>query len=219
LFASCGVTYAADLGVPVKAAPAMAPAWTWTGFYVGANVGGGWADVDATVRFLGLTGAVSDHIEGIVGGAQVGYNWQLGNFVVGVETDIQASDQKATLNGFLFGIPFSEVNKVGYFGTVRGRLGVAIDRWLAYVTGGYAYGDFSYVNTNPLGTFRATHNDAWVIGGGIEVMLAGPWSAKLEYLYLDTGNFTRTFGTFLGPAQVTSRTKDNIVRLGVNYRF
>jgi outer membrane immunogenic protein len=220
LLASGGVAHTADLGRPYPP-PVAAPALhaSWAGFYAGINVGYAWADVSATARLGGLTGPFADSMNGIIGGAQVGYNWQVGSFVFGIETDLQAADQAHTKTGTLFGIGFTETNEIGYFGTVRGRLGFSMGRWLPYVTGGFGYGDFAYVNVNPLSTLTASHHTAWVVGGGVEAALAGPWSAKLEYLYLDTGDFTDRFTTVAGVITATSRTKDHILRVGLNYRF
>ena len=202
-------------------APAYLP-YNWTGFYAGVNVGYGWASADATATLAGVTGTGSETLNGIIGGGQIGYNWQTSsNIVLGIEGDIQASGQSNTTNGTLFGAAYSETDKITYFGTIRGRLGYAIDRWMPYVTGGWGYGEFtSDATINGLGTFSSSNSHgAWVVGGGVEAALVGNWTAKVEYLYLDTGDITNTYATGLGTLTTTSSVKDNIIRAGLNYRF
>ncbi len=192
----------------VKAFPA--PVFTWTGFYIGANAGFGWATGDLTVN--GVSG--SGNMNGAIAGGQLGYNWQTGNIVWGVEADGQWSGQKATSSE----VGLTETDKVQWFSTVRGRVGYAADRWLFYVTGGGAFVDFkSDVTITNFGT--ATWKESrfgWTVGGGIENAIDNHWSWKIEYLFIDTGSFsTNVFGVV--PA--TASLRDNIVRGGINYRF
>lgn len=205
--------YAADL--PVKAAPhAMfnpAPVTTWTGFYVGGNIGYGWANADR--NHPTTSGVTSETLDGIVGGGQIGYNWQTGRWVLGIEADMQGTDQKKTGSGSVLGITYSTTDKVDYFGTVRGRLGYAFGPWMPYVTGGWGYGKFESTGTI-LGTTSggSVSHSAWVLGGGLEWMFAPHWSTKLEYIYFDTGSMDVGSGD-------TSTVHNNIVRAGVNYHF
>jgi outer membrane immunogenic protein len=202
--------YAADLPTKAPYAPiAPAPVTTWTGFYVGLNAGFGWASTDATV-------AGSD-LDGFVGGGQVGYNWQSGNWVFGVEGDFQGSAQDTSSSGAFPGLGTVTLDQeIPWFATMRGRLGYAWGPWLLYATGGAAW-------VNYQATFSAAGvsveddatNFAWTVGGGVEWMFAPKWSAKLEYLYIDTGD---TDVTLFG-VPFTARAKDNIVRAGINYHF
>jgi outer membrane immunogenic protein len=216
-------SFAADLPARVPAAPVVPAAipYNWTGFYAGVNVGYGWADASASATLGGTSVSASETLDGVIGGGQIGYNWQTGNFVVGIEADIQASGQKHTVDGSILGVGFSETDKITYFGTVRGRLGWAMGRWLPYVTGGWGYGEVkSEFNVNGLGTFSASEShSAWVLGGGVEAALVGNWTGKIEYLYLDTGDLDGSFATGAGTLTTTTRVKDNIVRVGLNYRF
>src|SRR3954462_9843038 len=138
LFGFAGAASAADL--PLRAAPpapivAAVPVFTWTGFYSGGNAGYGWMSDDRIVDPLfGFTGGNNDG--GFVGGGQIGYNYQIGSFVVGLETDIQYADLGGAGNN-VFGVG----NNGNWFGTLRARAGVAFDRALIYATGGFAYGD------------------------------------------------------------------------------
>jgi outer membrane immunogenic protein len=252
-----GPAMAADLRTPVYTkAPVMAPIYNWTGFYIGLNGGYSWGrsntDFTITSTIAGVpAGSVSQDINGWVGGGQIGYNWQSGTFVFGLEADIQATGQKGTFN---FATPAlcptitiavlpcvtgsgSIEQELPWFGTLRGRLGVTPSpTWLLYVTGGLAYGQVdteatfsatsAFVGGPVIASVSAASNSSttrvgWVIGAGAEWAISGPWSAKLEYLYMDLGTVNTSFA---GPAPFTlmttsSRITDNIVRVGVNYRF
>jgi outer membrane immunogenic protein len=198
--------------MPVRAytkAPAYAPAYNWTGLYAGVNAGYGW----------------TKSMNGVIGGGQIGYNWQTSNIVLGLETDIQASGQRGTKNvtGTTGAITLSETDKMNYFGTARARLGVAMDRWLPYVTGGLAYTSVNR-NGNALtgatGTYSATNTKTgYAIGAGVEYAFAQNWSAKLEYLFLGYNGNTNTYA--LAPATTVAygRLNDNVVRIGANYHF
>jgi outer membrane immunogenic protein len=212
--AFAGAASAADMParMATKAVPYTA-LYNWTGFYIGGNIGYGWG------RFSDDAGG-SQNVNGVIGGGQIGYNWQQGNVVFGVETDFQGSGQKATQTGTIAGVPLSVSERIRYFGTVRGRIGYAWDRALLYVTGGWAYTNIGADASATVGGVTATVSSnttksGVAVGGGLEYAFAGPWSAKLEYLYIDTGSQSVTlFG-------VTDniRTRDHILRTGINYRF
>jgi len=234
--------HAADLGPLVTKAPPPLPVYyNWTGFYLGGNLGGSWGHQSEEMLIGGFPiGGVSDHPNGVIGGGQIGYNWQFYNsgawgnaWVFGLEADIQASSQRAT-DDFAFLMspvgPFSGdvADKLEWFGTVRGRVGVAFDRVLPYVTGGWAYGNrkLDGTLTLPAGTTSfstsSTLTDGWTVGGGIEWAFWDHWTAKFEYLYLDLGNNNNNddFGLLKTPAGVTTgHFTDNIARVGVNYKF
>ena len=107
-------------------------------------------------------------------------------------------------------------NSITYFATVRGRIGYAPGNWMVYATGGWAYGEFrSEATRYGVTASLANSRSGWTVGGGLEWMFAPRWSAKLEYLYLDTGSFDSTvFGV-----PITGQLNDNVVRVGVNYHF
>ena len=156
-FFSVQNSIAAD--VPVKAPAYVSAPYNWTGYYVGANLGGGWGNRNITmtpndpgaVLFLtGVTGGntTSFKSSGVLGGLQLGYNWQLNrNWLVGIETDanwsgIKGSGSFTNIEPFAL-IPFQNTSeeKIKWFGTLRARLGyLPTDNLLAYVTGGLAYG-------------------------------------------------------------------------------
>ncbi len=166
-----------------------------------------------------------------VGGGQIGYNYQFApNWVVGVEGDFQGTTQKdsacigvgCTGNGGTF---FTAEQKLNWFATVRARFGYTNGDWLWYVTGGGAWGEIHndfrvFIPTDV--AFSANFSlSGWTVGGGVETHLWGPWTAKLEYLYLDLGSFTDggfepiTTDTFAMRTDV----RDHIIRVGLNYKF
>jgi outer membrane immunogenic protein len=205
---------AADMAVKAPIAPPVV-IYSWTGFYVGANVGYAWGNADTFFNplptaaiFVNLAPqTLSVDPRGVLGGVQAGYNWQSGGFVVGVEADIQGADIKgdAFRNPIIQnnGTPFpgagflSAHQRINWFGTVRARAGfTATDRLLLYVTGGLAYGDVDFAaqtDFRPVGTeqypaaFTKT-KVGWTVGAGAEWAFAQNWSAKVEYLYMDLGN-------------------------------
>jgi outer membrane immunogenic protein len=233
-----GSAAAADMPVkaPVYKAPVIAPLYNWTGFYVGLNAGGSWGH--QTNDLITVPGGVtvfsnSDHLNGFIGGGQLGYNWQKDHWVFGLEADFQGSSQKGDGSFFVpsaflaanFPTSISYSDKLNWFGTVRGRVGYAFDRWLPYLTGGWAYGHGELSGTSTIGatttTFSASQDySGWTVGGGLEWAFSGRWSAKAEYLYIDFGDGPTVTANGAGTlAVVSGKMTDNIARLGVNYRF
>jgi outer membrane immunogenic protein len=189
-------------------APAYLPAaYNWTGFYLGINAGGGFGSSD----WNGFP--ISNSPSGGMIGGTVGYNWQgPGNpWVFGLEGDIDWTNIND--NTVCAGLICQTKNS--WFGTVRGRVGYSYDRFLPYFTGGVAFGDIQ-VNRAPFVGVSDT-NAGWTLGGGIEGVIAGPWTAKVEYLYADLGKTTCA-----APACGVATNVDltvNILRGGINYRF
>ena len=238
---------AADLGARTYTkAPALAPVSNWSGFYIGGNLGYGWGNGDTDVSFLPSPGAfglnnttLGARSTGVTGGAQLGYNWQIGSLVTGLEADIQGSDIKgsARANATLLGTPIpvpdivlSSETKLAWFGTVRGRLGITVTPdLLLYGTGGLAYGhvdasanyDQGEGVSAPVSISKT--KVGWTAGAGAEWMFARNWSAKLEYLYIDLGNESAIGHVTLAPPEFnvgyTWRFRENIARVGVNYHF
>ena len=203
---------------------------------MGGNVGYGWTNSIGDYTLTGNTLSTdptfvgsSQNLNGTNGGFELGYNWQTGNFLIGVEGDIQGSSQSQTFN-YVCGptCAVSQGTELDWFSTFRGRAGIAVKDVLFYGTGGVNWthsdnvftGRFGGVAT-PIATF-ARDNVGWTAGGGIEWMFWYGWSAKVEYLYL--GN---TAVSAVAPIPVasggtilsTSNASDNIVRAGVNYHF
>lgn len=192
--------YAADLPrktSPVAPAVRAIPAFAWTGFYAGVHAGYGFGSYSGTAT----PGFASPR--GFVGGGQVGYNHQIGQFVAGLETDLSYSgirDKAANVGK----------ERVGYIGTVRGRLGYAVDRFLPYVTGGFAYGGTELFT----GAGRASQvQTGWTLGAGVEYAITNNLTARVEGLYVDLSD-KRVYGG----ANKTG-TEVGIVRAGINAKF
>jgi outer membrane immunogenic protein len=226
---------AADMSArPVYAPAAPVPVYSWTGIYWGGNVGYSWGQSknDGTLAGFGVTATESQDMDGVIGGAQTGYNYQFGAWVLGLEADIQASGQKGGSTFQVLGLPTATLttdHKLEWFGTARPRLGVlATPNLLLYGTGGVAFGQVkdSYTATVAgLGTVAtATVDDVkagWTAGAGIEGAFGGGWSAKVEYLYIDLGKLQQTVTLPLAGVAATfnSHVTDNIVRVGLNYKW
>jgi outer membrane immunogenic protein len=197
---------AADLqrrAAPVKAPVYVPPVFTWTGPYIGINGGGGWGSADFDGAFPGSV----DPNGALIGGT-LGYNWQMGAAVVGIEGDIDWSNLRDS--GTCGGASCRANNY--WLGTVRGRLGYNAGRWMPYVTGGLAVGD---VHSHIAGfSDTETTKAGWTLGAGVEAQIAGPWSVKLEYLYVDLGR-----GDTIGGTGSAADFNTNIIRAGLNYRF
>jgi len=243
LVAFTAAAAAADL--PVRAAPPIpiVPVFTWTGFYAGVNAGWGWRNSDRDPVFLspgagtlGLDGSLvfpSDD-GGFTGGGQIGYNYQVGSFVFGLETDIQWADTDSGKAAyFVPGAGFSgtfvpgvyDSNAAEWWGSLRARVGVAFDRVLVYGTGGLAYTD---------------NKTGWVLGGGVEWALPVNWfnssavTFGVEGLWLGfdkDDDFNGSLGTFTpvgstapvavyAPAFGSSSDSDVFVaRAKLNFKF
>ena len=211
LAALTGTAAAADLPprmapAPYYKAPAEVQVYNWTGFYIGINGGGGFgrSQWDSTGSF--------NTSGGLVGGT-VGYNYQIGQAVVGVEGDIDWADINGTTNT---ACPFGCKTTDNWLSTVRGRLGYAADRFMPFVTAGAAFGDIRA--STPGFATATTTNAGWTIGGGLEGAIAGNWTAKAEYLYVDLGNFNCGLNCGAGVTNNVS-FHANVLRAGLNYRF
>ncbi len=205
---AAGAASAADL--PSRKGPVVAPvyvpAFTWTGFYVGANAGYGWGNVNAN----GFAN-VGD-LDGFVGGGQVGYNYQIGQFVIGAEADFQGADLSSGDNLGLLNV------KTEWYGTVRARAGVAFDRFLVYATGGWAYGNVKTSFPGLFGPFALnsdrTHTGGFAVGGGVEYAFTNNLIGGVEYMYVDLGekNIATLPGNKVG-------TDFSVVRARLSYKF
>ena len=202
-----GSARAADLQPYYQPGPAYNSIYTWTGFYLGINGGGGWgrSQWDAVDTF--------DLSGGLIGGT-VGYNWQFGRAVIGAEGDIDWSGIKGTTTTVLCPGGCETRNK--WLATARGRVGFSFDRFLPYFTGGLALGD---INANRPGfPGGSISNAGWTVGAGLEVGLVSNVSLKAEYLYVDLGNFNCGLNCGLAPGGNVSFTT-SLFRGGANVRF
>ncbi|WP_082540788.1 outer membrane protein [Pseudolabrys sp. Root1462] len=211
--------FAADLSRPVYKAPAYyapEPVFSWTGFYIGVNGGYGWSRFTGTGTF----GADSVTAKGWLAGATVGYNYQMGRFVLGVEGDFDWANVKYDTPLFAGTLTL----KNDYFITAAARLGYAFDRTLLYGKVGAAWTRDKYDgNDGAGGTVTATSNrTGWMLGAGVEYAIWQNVSAKLEYDYLQFNGVTPSFATTGGLAVIGTSSvslKTQIVKAGLNYRF
>lgn len=237
IVAFMGQSLAADLParMPVKAAPMVAPAYNWNGFYLGANVGYGWekSNNDAFDNAGVFIQNTKGDAAGVFGGGQIGYNWQFApNWLLGIEADAEASGIKgSSLNCSATGCASSN-GKNDDFGTVRGRFGYVANNVLLYGTGGWAWSHGSVDRTitaapnapalvGLVANSSGSHS-GWAAGAGIEWGFLPNWTVKVEYLHLQFDNIGRDF-TYAGfPAafrHVNSNVGLDTVRVGVNYLF
>jgi outer membrane immunogenic protein len=209
-----GGAMAADLKTPVyKAPPAgvLPAAYDWTGFYIGGHVGYGWGQKDWRDNF-GLNASSTPN--GFLGGGQVGYNYQIGQYVLGIEADGSWSGIKGGTTALGAAID----NNVDWTSTVTGRAGMAFDRWLVYGKGGVAFaGDRFRTNRYTPATLEVTDTRVgWTVGAGVEYAFAPAWSAKLEYNFMDFGTRAVSFA----PGTSTDIDQQvHAVKFGINYKF
>ena len=245
----------------LKGSAIQPPPASWTGFHAGVNVGGGWSiNNNNSTNFLPFTdpalpfgsaqpligggslpnllylpgdNSYTNQTDGIVGGAQLGYDLQIGrSIVIGAEADIQGTTIASGHNGnylTVLGSPFAggsvllplgggaPVGNVGvpWFGTVRARAGGLVNpSLLLYGTGGFAYGGLDVAGISTTGA-------GWTVGAGGEWMFARNWSAKLEYLYMNPtgGSANAISGAFSTGASSKLSPAVNVVRGGLNYHF
>jgi outer membrane immunogenic protein len=246
-----GPALAADLGAPVYRAPVVPVAVSsWTGFYIGGNIGAGWGTKEfeqviplgilpVTPTLPTLVSDGSHTVNGILGGGQVGYNYQIGPTVWGIEFQGEGADMKGKGNCGLVAL-FNCSTKIDGIMTLAGRFGLAWDRTMIYVKGGGAWAhDQNTVNLLGLGlavpgivtiapVTVSEWRSGWMLGMGVEHQIFGNWSAKIEYDYMDFGTRTDLFNVVTVPAlpiangllprfDVTDRM--HLIKFGVNYKF
>jgi outer membrane immunogenic protein len=209
---------AADFGyrAPYTAPAYAAPPYSWTGFYLGAHVGGAFS---SDHNFNGL-GTGNNGNGRVLGGFQAGADWQFNpNWVVGLEG--QYSWLSGSV-GAVFPGAYAYANNQRGLGSITGRVGYTWGPGLLYVKGGYAYSDNN--ETVTLGgvpiafAISGDHRNGYTIGAGVEYMFAPNWSAKVEYQYYNFGSANFTAPAALIPTG-SFTTDDNVFKVGVNYRI
>ena len=249
------VASAADMAVKARApVPVAVAVYNWTGFYIGGNIGYGWGqNTNPSISFVdpapqvgfdpyfAVGGNVFPNLKpaGVIGGGQIGYNWQMNQFVLGAVADFQAADIHASTTVAVDPpgpvVPSLQTlsQRLDFLGTVRGKAGVAFNNLMLYGTGGLAYGRVKNSMTADFPSaailFNGTSSEwrtGWAAGVGGEYGV-GPWSFGLEYLHYDLGRSSVT-AVGVPPTNVvfagssltaTQRTAGDIVRATVNYRF
>jgi len=217
---------AADLPTRLAPVPVFAPVpiFTWTGFYVGAQVGVGWqrdrlAEIDVCTP--GCVDRATGRSTGIIGGGHVGFNWQTGAVVYGLEGDFEGTDlHHSTV--YPLSAPDRFSSSIRWQSSVRGRLGYAFDRVLVYGTGGVAFADIRhsyYEATAPASQSFSDTRVGWTAGGGVEYALGGNWSTRVEYRYTDFGKKTDVPDVVFPRFVERHNETEHAVRVGVSYRF
>jgi outer membrane immunogenic protein len=220
-FIKAGVSALALLAIPFAAQAADMPIkppyykgqqsvvayYNWTGFYAGINGGYSWGDA----KFTSSAGTSSTAPRGFLAGGTVGYNYQSGAWVFGLEGDLDWADLNHTNASVACGT--SCVIKDTWLGTARGRVGYAFDRWLPYLTGGAAFGNV-YVG-NSVGAVSSTKT-GWTAGVGLEYAFLGNWTTKIEYLHVDLGSANCSAAC---APPLSAKFTAEVVRLGLNYKF
>jgi outer membrane immunogenic protein len=231
-------TLGADMAVkaPLLQTPVAAP-YSWTGWYIGANAGYGVGQGQGVYAFgPGGPGPAAETFNampgGGFGGGQFGFNYQINNFVLGAETDIQGagiSDTRTCLLRCIAGSSALIDQKLNWFGTTRARIGLATGPVLTYATAGVAYGGIDTGLTTTSGgttssSLSSTTKTGWTWGTGVEAALGGNWTAKAEYLYLDLGSSSVLATNVIAGAPpfvgaFSTKNREQIFRGGINYRF
>lgn len=215
---------ASALSVAPFAANAAPPVpFTWTGFYVGASAGfihQGTTAIDLDGMFFPAGTALDITGTGGLFGVNVGYNYQMGALVLGLEADIALSTLDNTSTALATAGPVFASSKLRNLGTVRGRIGYAFDRALLYATGGFAYGNvWNKIqfpgDANPRASISGTRT-GWTIGGGLEYAITNNWTVRAEGLYVDLGRSTSAPCT---GCRFGFKNTYGLGRIGLNFKF
>jgi opacity protein-like surface antigen len=226
LLVASSAAFAADLGRPAPAAaPIIMPIYNWTGFYIGANLGGAWASGTLTDNLTGAS--FTGNHSGVIGGGTLGYNWQVSpNFVVGFEGTFDGTSIGNTSNIVsvpILGTPTAIQGSIGtnWVSTLAARFGIAVNNVLYYAKGGGGWADNSASLTNTItGASVSASNtrSGWLVGGGIEYAVSPNWTIKAEYDYLGLSNWTNSGP--LSPVDTFNISRQiNVFTVGVNYKF
>ena len=214
--------YAADL--PVARAPAVVPpvvyappVYNWSGFYIGGNLGGGFANSSWSDPFTG--GHNTFDKSGFIGGGQIGANWQINVLVLGIEGDFDWTGLKGSGHDSVGNTINTDTQ---WTSTVTGRIGAAFDRLLVYGKGGVAFAhDSDSLNDIAGNTASASlTRTGWTAGAGLEYASAPNWTAKVEYDYLGFGSETLNLPTAaFSPYSTNASLNVQEVKAGINFKF
>jgi outer membrane immunogenic protein len=228
-----GIAHAADLGRPPPPPPqpvyAPPPVFTWTGFYIGGNLGVAWTQGDVTDSFGNSFSNSQNAV--FTGGGQVGANFQINWLVVGVEADFDwLANNNNSSNAVVIGNNAFQVSANDrWITTLAARVGVAANNWLFYAKGGGGWvgvNEFTLTNVTAgaaISSSNSNSNTGWLAGAGIEWAFAPNWTAKVEYDFLGLNNSTLTVpvGTpVVGGDIITTTNRDvQTLTVGLNYLF
>ena len=222
------MAFAADLSRPAYQPPpppilAPTPVYNWTGFYVGGNLGGAWGNVEVTDVTKGAT--ISPDSSGFAGGGQVGFDYQMGSWVVGIRNVIDGTNlsKSVTYAGPTFAGTIN--GNTNWFDALTGRVGYLVQpNLLVYAQGGAAWAQWNVTFNNGAGVQvgeLSGSKTGWTAGAGVEWMFVPHWSAFLEYNYMGFGTFSSAVATCIGATCGTFSGKADLqnVLVGVNYKF
>lgn len=204
---------------PYEAPPPPPPPFRWSGLYIGGNIGGAWAISTLTDDFTGVS-FDTDH-SGFIGGAQLGFNYQIRNLVLGIEWDFDWTSIGETGNGiFVPSVGTLQASAdTDWVTTLAARVGLTLDRWLVFmkVGGGWVHNSASLANLTT-GAVASTSDTTggFLVGGGVEYAFASHWTAKLEYSFLALPDRTVT-GPF-GDTFTFNRDLE-MLKIGLSYKF
>ncbi len=228
-----GIGVAAATDLPVRVAPRVVqapapmyspmPVYNWSGFYVGGHIGGAWSNATTSdptgANFAPAGSNISNNGSGFIGGGQIGYNWQRGNWVFGVQGDMAWTGINASAaDPFVPGLTFN--GKVSWLGTATGRIGYAWNNVLLYGKGGGAWVNNKISGSGAGVSVTGTNTRAgWTVGTGVEYGFAPNWTTFIEYDYVGLGTSTVTLtGTGIS-APASIKQNISIVKAGINYKF
>jgi outer membrane immunogenic protein len=229
------LAHAADLRPPPPPAPAyVPPVFSWTGFYVGGNLGGAWSNGNVTDNLTGANFSSGNSNGAFVGGGQLGFNYQFSNIVVGLEGDFDWASNNNSTNGVVItgplglGHTFAAGVNNGWITLFTGRLGVAFDHVLVYGKGGGAWVGNSGLTVTDVTTgfaLSGSNNNSssgWTAGGGIEWAFTNNWTVKFEYDYIGLGSrsFTVPLTSAVLPGDTFTASRNiQMATVGINYLF
>jgi outer membrane immunogenic protein len=232
--------FAADMPSPLVYPAPPTPTYSWTGFYVGANMGGAWASGTLSGNFtlpappvpgapkppppkppysLDPALSMSASTSGVIGGGQLGYNWQIGAFVLGGEWDFDWPSLNAS--GGIGNLAVTA--NTNWVNILAARFGWAADNWLWYgkAGGGWANNQATLTNVVTGAQMTASNtNSGWLLGAGLEYAFAPCWTVKIEYDYLGLNRWTLNSTVFAPNAdQLSVKRQINMLTVGLNYKF
>jgi outer membrane immunogenic protein len=213
--------FAADLptakGPPVFVPPPPPPIFTWTGLYIGGQIGYEWGvsstNIEATPGGPVVAGLPDYSSDGVGGGAHIGYNYQVGLFVAGLEGEVNGTSYSGSnnINGFSYS------TREDVEGTVRGRVGFVLGRALLYATGGAAFVGLTNTYTGVGYDSLTKARVGWTVGDGFEYAITNNWSVRGEYRFTDYGRYDDFLANNGGYA--SRYETDNKVEIGFSYKF
>ncbi|WOJ91221.1 porin family protein [Methylocapsa polymorpha] len=216
---------AADLPSPAPPPAYVPPHFTWTGVYAGGQIGWAQANNNGSIGYGPHYASYGYESDGVIGGAHVGYNLQVNQFVVGLEGSVDGLNLNKSLSTNVGLLPVNYAQSSHVQGSIRARLGVVgSERWLLYATGGVAFASINADLASPY-SYDATANTrvGWTLGGGLEYAIAPNWSVRVEYRYSDfhgrTFNPTSLSYAIAPGAFVNRRLTENQVQAGFSYKF